>query len=165
MASLRDIRKHISSVKSIKQITYAMRMVAAARIKRAQGAILASRPFAMEMDQLIAGLFGEFQEGDISGTLAGSLFEERPDTGPLGLVLITADKGLCGSFNNNLLKAAAVWLRENRDRKIHAVVVGRKGRDFIRRLKNLDLEVSFTANGRMNTVSIWNFSITWWIPS
>lgn len=141
MASLRDIRKHISSVKSIKQITYAMKMVAAARIKKAQGAILASRPFAFEMDRLIADLYSELGEDDLSGTAVRELFCERPAGGPLCLVLVTADKGLCGSFNTNLLKAAAAWLRENRGRKIYAVAVGRKSRDFLKRLKGLDLEI------------------------
>jgi F-type H+-transporting ATPase subunit gamma len=141
MASLRDIRKHISSVKSIKQITYAMKMVAAARIKRAQSAILASRPFAVEMDRLIADLYCELSEEDLEGTRASELFCERPAGGPLCLVLVTADKGLCGSFNTNLLKAAAAWLKENRGRKIYALAVGRKGRDFLRRLKGLDLEI------------------------
>jgi F-type H+-transporting ATPase subunit gamma len=147
MASLRDIRKHISSVKSIKQITYAMKMVAAARIKRAQGAILAARPFAQEMDRLIEDLYGELSEGDLSDSRARALFEERKAGGPLVLVLVTADKGLCGSFNTNLLKAAAAWLKENRGRKIHVVAVGRKGRDFLHRLKGLDLEFSFELLG------------------
>ncbi|MDO8805616.1 MAG: ATP synthase F1 subunit gamma [Elusimicrobiota bacterium] len=141
MASLRDIKKHISSVKSIKQITYAMKMVAAARIKRAQTSILAARPFAGEMDRLIADLYSELGEEDLSGSGARDLFEERPAGGPLCLLLITADKGLCGSFNTNLLKAAAAWLKENRGRKICAVVAGRKGRDFLHRLKGLDLEI------------------------
>jgi F-type H+-transporting ATPase subunit gamma len=142
MASLRDIRKHIASVKSIKQITYAMKMVAAARIKRAQSSILASRPFAQEMDRLIADLYRELDEEDLAGTPAHELFRERKPGGPLVLVLVTADKGLCGSFNTNLLKAAAAWLREHRGRKVLAVAVGRKGRDFLKRLKGLDLEVA-----------------------
>jgi len=141
MASLRDIRKHISSVKNIKQITYAMKMVAAARIKRAQSAILASRPFAVEMDRLIEDLYCELEECDTPGAGVRDLFDERPAGGMLCLVLVTADKGLCGSFNTNLLKAAAAWLKENRTRKVCAVVVGRKGRDFLRRLKGLDLEL------------------------
>jgi len=141
MASLRDIRKHISSVKSIKQITYAMKMVAAARIKRAQTSMLAARPFAGEMDRLIADLYCELGEEDLSGSRARELFEERPAGGPLCLLLITADKGLCGSFNTNLLKAAAAWLKVNRGRKVCVVVVGRKGRDFMHRLKGLDLEI------------------------
>jgi F-type H+-transporting ATPase subunit gamma len=124
-----------------------MKMVAAARIKRAQNAILASRPFALEMDRLIEDLYGELAEGDFSGSRARALFEERKAGGPLVLVLVTADKGLCGSFNNNLLKAAASWLKENRGRKIHAVAVGRKGRDFLHRLKGLDLEFPFELVG------------------
>jgi len=62
-------------------------------------------------------------------------------------VLVTADKGLCGSFNTNLLKAAAAWLRENRGRKICVIAVGRKGRDFLRRLKGLDLEIAYEMVG------------------
>ena len=147
MASLRDIRKHIASVKSIKQITYAMKMVAAARIKRAQSSILAARPFAVEMDRLIADLYRELGEEDLSGTAARELFEERPAGGTLCLVLVTADKGLCGSFNTNLLKAAAAWLKENRGRKLCVVAVGRKGRDFLRRLKGLDLELKYEMVG------------------
>lgn len=142
MASLRDIKKNIASVKSIKQITYAMKMVAAARIKRAQSAILASRPFAVQMDRLIGDLYNELGEEDLCGTGVCDLFEERNPGGTLVLLLVTADKGLCGSFNTNLLKAAAAWLKENRGRKICAVVVGRKGRDFLHRLKGLDLEIA-----------------------
>lgn len=142
MASLRDIKKNIASVKSIKQITYAMKMVAAARIKRAQSAILASRPFAVQMDRLIGDLYNELGEEDLAGTGVKELYEERHPGGTLVLLLVTADKGLCGSFNTNLLKAAAAWLKENRGRKICAVVVGRKGRDFLHRLKGLDLEIA-----------------------
>jgi F-type H+-transporting ATPase subunit gamma len=121
--------------------------VAAARIKRAQAAILASRPFAREMDRLIEDLYGELAEGDFCDSKARALFEERKAGGPLVLVLVTADKGLCGSFNTNLLKSAAAWLKENRGRKIYAVAVGRKGRDFLHRLKGLDLEFSFELLG------------------
>lgn len=153
MASLRDIRKHISSVKSIKQITYAMKMVAAARIKKAQNAILASRPFAAEMDRLIADLYCELGEDDLAGTAARELFCQRPAGGPLCLVLVTADKGLCGSFNTNLLKAAAAWLREHRGRPVKVLVVGRKGRDFLRRLKGLDLELAHEMVGIFPKVS------------
>jgi len=142
MASLRDIKKNISSVKSIKQITYAMKMVAAARIKRAQNSILSARPFALKMESLIDDLYHELGEEDLSGTVVSQLFEERPAGGTLCLMLVTADKGLCGSFNTNLLKAATAWLKENRGRKICVVAVGRKGRDFLHRLKGLDLEIA-----------------------
>jgi len=146
MASLRDIRKHISAVKSIRQITYAMKMVAAARIKRAQNAILASRPFAVDMGRIVSDLYGEFSDDDISGTLAHSLFSER-QAGEKCLILITADKGLCGSFNSNLLKAAVAWIRANKSGRIHVITVGRKGKDFLRRIKNVDMTVDYELTG------------------
>lgn len=141
MASLRDIRKHISSVKSIKQITYAMKMVAAARIKRAQNSILASRPFAREMEHMIADLYSEMETEDFNASPAHALFEARKDARAVGLVLIASDKGLAGSFNTNLLKNALAWLRANKGKKVYAICVGRKSRDFLKRLKGLDLEV------------------------
>lgn len=141
MASLRDIRKHISSVKSIKQITYAMKMVAAARIKRAQNSILASRPFAHEMEHLIADLYTEMETDDFNVSPAHDLFEARKGARALGLVLITSDKGLAGSFNTNLLKNALAWLRAHAGKKVYAICVGRKSRDFLKRLKGVDLEV------------------------
>ena len=147
MASLRDIRKRIKSVKSIKQITYAMKMVSAARIKRAQGAILASRPFAVKMEGMIADLYTELESPGFKDSPAYALFAEKPRASAAGLVLVAGDKGLCGSFNSNLLKAAAAWLAENRNKKLQVVCVGRKSRDFIKRLKGLDLELVYEMVG------------------
>ena len=147
MASLRDIRKRIKSVKSIKQITYAMKMVSAARIKRAQGAILSSRPFAVKMGGLIADLYTEMESSQFRDSPAYTLFAENPGADAVGLVLIAGDKGLCGSFNSSLLKAAAAWLTENRGKKMRVICVGRKSRDFIKRLKGLDLEITYEMVG------------------
>lgn len=147
MASLRDIRKHIKSVKSIKQITYAMKMVSAARIRRAQSAILSSRPFALKMDGLISDLYSEMGAEGFKASSAYSLFAGRPSARALGLVLVASDKGLCGSFNSNLLKAAAAWLSENRGNKLYVICVGRKSRDFMKRLKGLDLDISYEMVG------------------
>lgn len=147
MPSLRDIRKHISSVKSIKQITYAMKMVAAARIRRAQSAMLAARPFAIKMQEMISNLYGEMQEDDFKNGKFYSFFSnENPDEN-IGLVLITADKGLCGSFNANLIKKAVAFLKENQDKKIYFISVGKKGRDFIRRIKGLNIEFYYEMVG------------------
>ena len=148
MASLRDTRKHIKSVKNIKQITYAMKMVAAARIKKAQTAILSSRPFAAHMEELISDLYDELAGEDSCSPRAHLLCADKGESaGARGLVLIAADKGLCGSFNSNLLKAAAAWLRENRERKLYVICVGRKSRDFMKRLKGLDLEIAYEMIG------------------
>ncbi|MBI4657035.1 MAG: ATP synthase F1 subunit gamma [Elusimicrobia bacterium] len=141
MPSLRDVRRHIKSVKNIQQITYAMKMVAAARIKRAQSAILSSRPFAVKMEEMLADLGAELNEDDFKTSGVCDLFEGGFYSDSVGLLLITSDKGLCGSFNANLLKAAVKWLRENREKKIYCLAIGKKGRDFLRRLKNLNLEM------------------------
>jgi len=147
MASLRDIRKHISSVRNIRQITYAMKMVAAARIKRAQGSILASRPFASRMETMLKDLYGELGEEDFRTSPAYPLFEQRKDHGPIGLCVVTADKGLCGSFNNNILKASLAWLARHRGRKVRLALVGRKSRDFFHRLRGLDLDIEMELTG------------------
>ena len=147
MASLRDIRRHITSVKSIKQITYAMKMVAAARIKKAQNKILNSRPFANKMEETIKNLYMEMGEEDFKHSPAFKLFEKHNVSNSSILVVITSDKGLCGSFNVNVLKRAVVWLKENKDKEIKVIAVGRKGRDFFKRLKGLNLSLSYELVG------------------
>ncbi|MFA6003249.1 MAG: ATP synthase F1 subunit gamma [Elusimicrobiota bacterium] len=143
MASLRDIRNKIKSVKSTEQITRAMKMVAAARMRRSQSAILSARPFAVKMEGLIRDLVSVHlaqEEESVFGAGADGFFHAPPD-GPAGLVLITADKGLCGAFNTTLLRAAMEWLAAHEGQKTYVAVVGRKGRDFLRRLRGASLEV------------------------
>ncbi len=135
MASLRDIRKHITSVKSIKQITYAMKMVAAARIKKAQNSMLLARPFAIKMNEAIAMLKNEMKESDFKKSSFYDLFENEYTSENIGLILITSDKGLCGSFNVNLIKKTLSFIRENSDKRIHIITIGKKGRDFLRRVR------------------------------
>ena len=141
MASLRDIRKHIDAVKNIQQITGAMKMVAAARIRRAQNAMLRARPFARNVGRIVGDLYGEFSESDIDNTEILKFFERRPKA-PKCLVLVTADKGLCGAFNSMLYKAALSWIKANMDEKIFVITVGKKGNEFISRLKGFDFEMS-----------------------
>ncbi|MBI3551072.1 MAG: ATP synthase F1 subunit gamma [Elusimicrobia bacterium] len=144
MASLRDIRRKIKSVKSTEQITKAMKMVAAARMRRSQAAILAARPFAVKMEQLVRGLSALEVAGDIAAgreVHVHEFFEHRSEDLPGCLVLVTADKGLCGAFNSNLIKNSIEWLKGQAGRKVYAVVVGRKGRDFLHRLKGVGLEI------------------------
>ena len=105
MASLRDIRKRVKSVKSIKQITYAMKMVSAARIKRAQSAILSSRPFAVNMEGMISDLYTEMEGDEFKDSSAYSLFAERPMAPGAGLVLKCMEKGLLiNCTNGNILR-------------------------------------------------------------
>jgi F-type H+-transporting ATPase subunit gamma len=127
MAALLDIRRRIRSVKSTQQITRAMKMVAAARLRRAQDRIFNARPYANEMMTLLSSAAAR------TADRSHPLLAERPLQRQL-LVLVTADRGLCGAFNTNLIRAAQSYLEEHRDREISILAVGRKGRDyFIRR--------------------------------
>ncbi|NIM02092.1 MAG: F0F1 ATP synthase subunit gamma, partial [Acidobacteria bacterium] len=124
MANLRAIRKRIGSVKSTQQITKAMKMVSAAKLKRAQDAIVAARPYARHMREVVEGLARR------AGPEAHPLLFPR-ETRKLGLLVVCSDRGLCGGFNSNLLRAVNRFLQENRERGEEAVLfaVGRKARD------------------------------------
>ena len=126
MATLRDIQRRIRSVQSTQKITKAMKLVAASKLRRAQERITAARPYAIKMGELLSGLVGR-TEGDAHPLLA------RRTTGRKRLVVITADKGLCGAFNSNILRASLAFLREQGNVDVTLVVVGRKARDFYRR--------------------------------
>ena len=126
MASLRAIRTRIKSVRNTQKITKAMKLVAASKLRRAQERLTAARPYAIKMGELLSGLVGR-TEGDAHPLLA------RRTTGRKRLVVITADKGLCGAFNSNILRASLAFLREQGNVDVTLVVVGRKARDFYRR--------------------------------
>ncbi len=123
MAALLDIRRRIRSVKSTQQITRAMKMVAAARLRRAQDRIFNARPYANQMMALLSSVAARTTDP------CHPLLLERPVERQL-LVLVTADRGLCGAFNANLIRAAQNYLDEHRDRDISIIAVGRKGRDY-----------------------------------
>jgi F-type H+-transporting ATPase subunit gamma len=143
MASLRELRSKIKSTKSTEQITKAMKMVAAARMRKSQLAIIAARPFASKMERLVRelALMQEREDRAQGGVSTLHPFFHRRFGGPQTLVLVAGDKGLCGAFNSNVLRAALEWFRERRDRKTYCIVVGRKGRDMVHRLKGYDIEI------------------------
>jgi len=126
MPNLLEIRRRLKSVKNTQQITKAMKMVSAARLRRAQDRVVAARPFAIKMTEVLGELAKRTDE-DFHHPLLDLRGDER-----YLLVLITADKGLCGAFNTNLTKAAQAFMRDNSDKKIEIMAVGRKGRDFFR---------------------------------
>jgi len=126
MATLLDIRHRIRSIKSTQQITRAMKMVAAARLRRAQDSIFNARPYANQMLTLLASLAARTEQR------AHPLLAERPIEKVL-LVLITADRGLCGAFNANLIRAAQDYLERRGDKEVSIIAVGRKGRDAYRK--------------------------------
>jgi len=126
VANVLDIRRRIRSVKNTQQITRAMKMVAAARLRRAQDRVFNARPYANQMLALLGSLAARTEQR------AHPLLAERPVEKVL-LVLVTGDKGLCGAFNTNLIRAAQDYLTEHRDHKVSMMAVGRKGRDFYRK--------------------------------
>lgn len=145
MANLLDIRRRIKSVKNTEQITKAMKMVSAAKLKRAQSRVINARPFARKMNEVLADLASQTPE-DFNHPLLDARGDEK-----YLIVLITADKGLCGAFNANLIKAAQAFLKENSSKTIEFLAVGRKGRDFFRRRANVSGEyVGLTGKGRVD---------------
>jgi F-type H+-transporting ATPase subunit gamma len=129
MPSLIDLRRRIRAVKSTQQITKAMKMIAASRLKRAQDRVIAARPFAQRMLKVLNGLVSRVDQ-DAHPLLR---IPAQGSGRPL-LIVITADRGLCGSFNSNVLKAAGQFiLNDAPGRDIALGLVGRKGRDFFRR--------------------------------
>ncbi|MBK8465578.1 MAG: ATP synthase F1 subunit gamma [Chloracidobacterium sp.] len=159
MASLLDMRRRIKSVKNTQQITKAMKMVAAAKLKRAQDRVTASRPFANKMSDVLGGLSAK-----VAGEISHPLLDERGDNRYL-IVLVSADKGLAGAFNANVIKATQAFLKENSDKSTEMIPVGRKGRDFFKRreVKFAEEYVGLTGSGQVvhaDAVAIANKVIT-----
>jgi F-type H+-transporting ATPase subunit gamma len=130
MPSLLDIRRRIRAVKSTQQITKAMKMVAASKLRRAQERIQQARPFANQMLRVLNSLATRVDPA------AHPLLDERktPLAGNRALLfVITADRGLCGSFNTNVIKSGSTFITESRDREVALGLVGRRGRDFFAR--------------------------------
>ena len=129
MPSLIDLRRRIRAVKSTQQITKAMKMIAASRLRRAQERVISARPFAQKMLSVLNGLASRVDQ-DAHPLLRIA----PPGQGRPLLIVITADRGLCGSFNSNIIKAAGQFVvREGQGREVALGLIGRKGRDFFRR--------------------------------
>src|SRR5215468_10130701 len=126
MATLQDIRRRIRSVQSTQKITRAMKLVAAAKLRRAQERLIAARPYADKMGELMSHLVAR-AESDRHPLLTHHVGTRQR------LVVITSDRGLCGAFNSNILRASLHFLREAGNAELTLVVVGRKARDFYRR--------------------------------
>jgi F-type H+-transporting ATPase subunit gamma len=139
------MRRRIKSVKNTQQITKAMKMVAAAKLKRAQDRVVASRPFAGKMSEVLGGL-----SATVADEFSHPLLDERGDQKYL-IVLISADKGLAGAFNANVIKATQAFLRDHADRTTEMIAVGRKGRDFFKRrdVKFADEYIGLTGSGQV----------------
>lgn len=127
MASLKSIKKRIVSVKNTRQITKAMKMVSAAKLRRAQENVVAARPYAKKLGEVLQSLATSL-EGDLHPLL------EKREAKKLLLIVLTSDRGLCGGFNTNLCKAADRFIKEKTDsyEQINIMTVGRKGFEYLR---------------------------------
>ncbi len=134
MPSLKDIKKRISSVKNTQQITKAMKMVAAAKLRRAQDAAVQARPYAEKLSSVLGNLASR------EGTEGHDLLVQREKRRAL-LIVLTADRGLCGGFNANVSKGAERFVRENPEgfSDIDLMIVGRKGNDYLKRREGLSI--------------------------
>ena len=127
MANLRDIRRRIKSVKNTAQITKAMQMVAATKMRRAQQAAISLRPYASRLDDMAANIYAGIGTGEVSHPL----LQKRNKSGKTAVVVLTSEKGLCGPLNTNLLRDV---LKNDDANKVY-ISVGRKGRQTLARLK------------------------------
>ena len=144
MANLREIRTRIVSVKSTQQITKAMKMVASAKLRRAQEKILATRPYAKKLQSVVGHLIARIENGD------HELLKIRPIEKVL-LVIVTADRGLCGAFNANIIRQASAHIESLTDKELSIYIVGKKGFEFFARR-------DFTIFNKKIIFSItWNF--------
>ena len=133
MANVLDLRRRIRSVKNTRQITKAMKMVSAAKLRRAQERAMAARPYARMIASVLDSLMRRVDIFDPeTGRLRHPLFAVRPEKRVL-LVIVSGDKGFAGAFNANILKTAYQFIEGNPDREIDIEAVGRKGRDLMRR--------------------------------
>ena len=129
MPSLIDLRRRIRAVKSTQQITKAMKMIAASRLRRAQERVVSARPFAQRMLKVLNGLVSRVDQDTHPLLRVTAPANARPL-----LIVISADRGLCGSFNSNIIKAAGQFIvKEGQQHAVALGLIGRKGRDFFRR--------------------------------
>jgi F-type H+-transporting ATPase subunit gamma len=130
MPSLIDIRRRIRSVSNTQQITKAMKMVSAAKLRRAQERVLAARPYAAMLQRVLSNVAAAASRNDKIAALP--LLQDRPEQ-RIQLVLLTSDRGLAGAFNSNLIKAAQRFVDGHPNTTVELELLGRKGRDFFRR--------------------------------
>ncbi len=158
MESLRDIRQNIKAIKSTQQIMQTMKMISNARIRKAQEAMQNARPFAQKMLEMVDDLKQDIlsmpQPEDGSESWAGRIFiNKTANPNKIGLIVITGDKGLTGSFNAVILRSTLAFLREHKDQEVYLFAIGKKGRDFLNRLKMKNLHMTYESVGIFPKVS------------
>jgi F-type H+-transporting ATPase subunit gamma len=127
MANLRDIRRRIKSAKNIQQITRAMKFVSAARLRRAQERVIAARPYARQIMEVLKSLAERVPEN------VHPLLAHKEKVEKIELVVITADRGMCGAYNTNIIRNTLEFLGNHSDKNVALNILGKRGRDFFRR--------------------------------
>lgn len=127
MASLRDIRKRIRSVKNTRQITKAMKMVSAAKLRKAQDNVIASRPYASTLDAVMTALISKSEPGAVTHPLL-----TRRDVKKIEFIVVSSDRGLAGGFNSNITRRALKFLADNKQHEVSITTIGRKASEFLR---------------------------------
>lgn len=160
MKSFSEIKRNIKSIKSTETITKTMKLVASARIRKAQKLILGSRPFADKLREMTGKLASDL-EGDetFRNSWVRWFLNKRKQTKNTGLLVISSDRGLCGAFNTVLLKETLKWIKENENKKIFTFIVGRKALNFLGRLKKFNIEIVNQMTGIFPKVSYANARI------
>ena len=143
MATLKEIRKRVSSVQNIQQITKAMKMVSAARLRRAQEAALAARPYAEKLEAVLQNLAAQREE------LAHPFLTERAENN-ITLIVMTSDRGLCGGFNSSLIREAEAFMRQRSEQKVSLILVGRRAYDHFKRRDVTIAEEHINLYGRLS---------------
>jgi F-type H+-transporting ATPase subunit gamma len=159
MPTLLDFRRRIRSVKNTQQITRAMKFVAAARLRRAQERVLAARPYAAQIQRVLRSAAAREEE------VRHPLLAVRPEE-KLLVVAVSADRGLCGAFNTNVLRKTSEFLKQNREKQIEVVTVGKRIRDALRRsrlpilaeLLNVSMNVQFSHAKEVAELAIQKYS-------
>jgi F-type H+-transporting ATPase subunit gamma len=144
MANLKEVRIRIASVNTTQQITKAMKLVAASKLKRSQDRILQMRPYSEKLNEMLSNIMSGMEGG------SSLSFNKRRDVKKVLVVLITSDKGLCGGFNSNLIKTARKLITENyaeqkKKGALSMLFVGKKGFDFFRKEKDITLITDYVS--------------------
>jgi F-type H+-transporting ATPase subunit gamma len=151
MATLRDLRRRIRSVQGTQQITKAMEMVAAAKLRKAQTKLESSRPYASKMQSMLSNLSGR------AASLSHPLFEKREGK-KICLVVVTSDRGLCGSYNHNVIHQAEKFLKSFDPGKVYLVIIGKKAYTYFAKRPWMIKQKYLNLGGNLNFAQVKNIS-------
>ncbi len=143
MPGMRDIKRKINSVKNTQKITKAMKMVSAAKMRKAQDAMNAAKPYAKKLTELVNSI------GSRVSSEMHPFLQPKEEVKTIGLIVVSSDRGLCGAFNNNIFKAFMNFVRQHTDKQIKVITVGRKIDEFVRKRKFNILDSYVTFGGRV----------------